>query len=602
MTSYDPNPTLYINGVAISDDVVINDLSVTMGRTNILDQPSPGYARASLWTTGDVPIDLNLSDPFQIKMESSLYGDPVRTNLIPNPSFETNTTGWAGANITISQSTTFAKYGTSSLKGVVATTGINRFIDKSQTDVFITAGLTYTFSIWVYLPNTNTGSALLTLQAYPWRPAGYFPLINLEFKTVERGIWTQFSGTFVAPALATNCLFRVINQNSWAAGQEIYLDGAMLEQSSTLNDYFDGSTVSPIGAAWTGTPNASTSTLTGELVSVFNGIISDIDIELPAYGDRGSVATYTITAVGPLASLQKKTAGSANYPKEFEGTRILKILSEAFLTEWDDVSPTLTWNDLPTGATWESYDGVNIQLVDDLTADIDTPGQYELMAYIDGEANALTLAQNAAQSGRGVLSEQGDGSVHYNDYSARAGFTAITLTDDDLASAGLKTAAQWAEIVNDVNVTYRAGTANARDEQSIILYGQLTGTRDTQLHNLVDAESQAEGFKESRAYPRVYPERFVIPLHSDTISDATRDSLMTVYCGLPITTADLPAVFGTEFDGYVEGWNWRIRQKEAALTLIASAQSETYSSIVWYQIAPGTTWSAYPALVKWMDL
>jgi hypothetical protein len=61
-------------------------------------------------------------------------------------------------------------------------------------------------------------------------------------------------------------------------------------------------------------------------------------------------------------------------------------------------------------------------------------------------------------------------------------------------------------------------------------------------------------------------------------------------------------VFGTTFDGFVEGWNWQIRQKEAALTIIASAQSETYSAIVWYQIAPGTTWSAYPALVKWMDL
>ncbi len=412
MTTYNPNPTLYINNLVVSDDVVLNDLSVTMGRTNVLDQPSPGYARASLWTTADVPITMNLSDEFQIFIE---------------------------------------------------------------------------------------------------------------------------------------------------------------------------------------TPSAGS-------VSIFNGIISDIDIDLAAYGDAGSLSIYTLTAVGPLASLQKKTAGSLGYAKEFDGTRVLNILTEAFLTEWDDVGATIKWTDLPDTVTWASYDGVNITLVTDLTSDVDTPGVYELQAYNDGDANALTLAQDAAQSGRGVLSERGDGSIHYDDYSARAGFTSLTLTDNDLASAGLKTAAQWSEIVNDVTVTYRAGDANARDEQSIILYGQLSGNRTTQLHNLTDAETQADAFLEARSYPRVYPEQFVIPLHSPTVSDATRDTLADVYCGLPITTTDLPAVFGTTFDGYVEGWNWRIREKEAVLTLIASAQSETYPSIVWYQIPPGTTWTAYPALVKWEDL
>jgi hypothetical protein len=295
-------------------------------------------------------------------------------------------------------------------------------------------------------------------------------------------------------------------------------------------------------------------------------------------------------------------AGSIGYAKEFEGTRILNILTGAFLTEWDDVSATLTWADLPTDVTWASYDGVNLAVVNNFATDIDTPGVYELEAYTDGDANALTLAQEAAQSGRGVLSEHGDGSLHYDDYSARAGFTALTLTEDDILASGLKTAAQWSEIVNDVTVTYRAGEANSRDEQSIILYGQLSGRRATTLHNLSDAESQADLFLEARSFPRVYPEQFVIPLHSPTVSDATRNALADVYCGLPITTSDLPAVFGTTFEGYVEGWSWAIRQKQAILTLIASAQSETYPSIVWYQIPSGTTWTAYPNLVKWEDL
>jgi hypothetical protein len=412
VTLYNPSPTVYINSAPIDDGIVINDISVTMGRQNILEQPAPGYARVALWTTADQAINVSLSQELQIFIETPSVGD----------------------------------------------------------------------------------------------------------------------------------------------------------------------------------------------VSIFNGIISDISVELGGYGDIGTLTIYTLTAVGPLASLNKKLAGSTNYPKEFEGDRILKILTEAFLSEWDDVSPTLTWTDLPDDTTWDSYDGVNNTLVANLVSDIDTPGIYELEAYNEGDANALTLAQDAAQSARGVLSERGSGEIYYDDYSARAGFTALTLTQDDISSSGLRTAAQWSEIVNDVTVNYRAGSANARDEQSIILYGQLTGTRETQLHNLVDAEAQAEQFLESRSFPRVYPDSFVIPLHSPTVSDATRDVLADVYCGLPIQTGDLPIVFGQTFEGYVEGWSWTIREKEAYLQLTTSAQSETYPSIVWYQIPSGTTWTGYPDLVKWEDL
>jgi hypothetical protein len=412
VTSYDPNPSIFINSVAIDPGIVIDDISVNMGRPNILEQPAPGYARVILWTTADDAIDVQLGQELQIKVQTPSAGD----------------------------------------------------------------------------------------------------------------------------------------------------------------------------------------------TSIFNGIISDIGVELAQYGDKGSITTYILTAVGPLASLNHKNAGTVGYAKEYDGTRILNILTEAFLTEWDDVSPTLTWNDLPTDVTWDFYDGINSTLVASLTTDIDAPGVYELKAYNDGTANALLLAQEAAQSGRGVLSEHGDGSIHYDDLNARQGFTTLNLTADDILASGLKTAAQWSEIVNDVTVTYRAGEANARDEQSIILYGQLTGKRETTLHNLLDAEGQADAFKEARAYPRVYPEQFIIPLHSPTVSDATRDALADVYCGLPITTSNLPAVFGTTFEGYVEGWSWAIRQKQAILTLIASAQSETYPSILWYQLPSGQTWTAYPNLVKWEDL
>ncbi len=335
---------------------------------------------------------------------------------------------------------------------------------------------------------------------------------------------------------------------------------------------------------------------------IFYGNISDIEIEINGYGSDGSIARYTITAVGPLAALNRRLAGVAGYAKENDGTRILNILSEAFLTEWDDVAPTLTWAGLPVGVTWASYDAVGIALVDNLVTNIDTPGQYELQAYSAEIADAYTLATTAANSGRGVLWEGGDGDIHYDDYLARTSATILTLTADDILAQGLRAAAQVGEIVNDATVTYRAGEANARDEQSIILYGQLAGTRETVLHNLADAENQAADFIESRAYPRVYPEEITVPLHSPTVSDATRDALAAIYNGVRIQTTALPSVFGTEFDGFVEGFNWNLTRYTADLTLICSAYSETYSSIIWYQVPPTQDWATYNASIQWEDL
>jgi hypothetical protein len=336
---------------------------------------------------------------------------------------------------------------------------------------------------------------------------------------------------------------------------------------------------------------------------IFYGTISDIDISLQAYGSDGSIAVYSITAIGPLGQLNRRLVGSTNFPKQFDGDRVLAILTEAFLTEWDDVSPTLTWAGLPAGATWESYDAVGQSLVDDLVANVDTPGQYELQAYSDGVTDAWTLAQIAANSGRGVLWECSCGEIHYDDYLARATATPLVLTGDDLLAQGLRTSAQWGEIVNDVTVTYRAGSTNARDEQSIILYGQLSGTRSTVLHNLASAQGQAADFLESRAYPRMYPEQLTIPLHSPSVSDATRDALAGVYNGLRISTTELPAVFGTTFDGFVEGYTWNLTRYTAELALTCSAYSETYLSVIWYQIPPTTTWAGYtPSTTEWQDL
>ena len=335
---------------------------------------------------------------------------------------------------------------------------------------------------------------------------------------------------------------------------------------------------------------------------IFTGVISDIQIKLGGFGATGGYAIYTITAVTALATLNKRTAGEANFPKQFDGDRIYDICYEAFITSWSELSAT-PWNLLPISGSWDSYEGSSIQLIDDLATDVDQPGQYELHAYNDGITNALSLAQEAAQSGRGILYEQADGSLHYDDFLKRLTYTPISLTTDDILVDGLTTDAQWSEIVNEATVTYKANAEQSwRDEQSTQLYGELYGTRATQLENLTDAYNQAFAFIEARAYPRMYPNTISVALHSPTVSDAKRDQLLDVFCGTPLSVTGLPSVFGILFTGFVEQYTWEIREKEAFLTMGNSSLKESYPSIIWLQVEPALTWATYPPLVEWEDV
>ncbi len=336
--------------------------------------------------------------------------------------------------------------------------------------------------------------------------------------------------------------------------------------------------------------------------TIFTGIISDLQINLASFGEVGSIAEYTITGVGPLAQLNKKIVGLTNYPQQEDGDRMFAILRDAFATSWDQVDVTLTWQNVPNDVTWDSYDGINQNVVNNLAANVDQPGVYQLSQYNSGATNAYDLASITAQSGRGVLYEGGNGHLHYADWLSRSGQTPLVLTADDLLTDGLSTAAQWSEIVNDAQVVYHSGTKTARDETSVILYGQMAGSRQTVLHDATDADSQVQSFLASRAYPRTYPNVLSIALHNPQVSDATRDALIAAENGTEIYTAALPAVFGTYFEGFIEGYRWDLTRYEAVIELICSAVSETYPHITWYQIPNTQTWAGYNPTTKWSDL
>lgn len=186
----------------------------------------------------------------------------IRTNLIDNPSFETNTTGWNTANLTLARITTDFYVGSASLEITSASATDTTARAGQTTNWPVTAGLPYAGSVW--LKNT-AGNNRDHLISFRWVNSGG-GIVSETLGTATTlnvgGAWQRFTLTDTAPATAVSADLLIYPQNTNPSLSNVTLaDACIVEQSSTVGEYFDGSTSTV--ASWTGTANNSTSTLSG---------------------------------------------------------------------------------------------------------------------------------------------------------------------------------------------------------------------------------------------------------------------------------------------------------------------------------------------------
>lgn len=187
-------------------------------------------------------------------MTSSTGAVTVRTNLYPDPSFETSSAPWWINNGpgTMAVSTEQKYLGLQSLKVVPGQEnwGYHNPIQQG----IITAGKTYTFSIYVYSPTAQT----MCLTNYHTPVQG--PSVD-----VPAGQWTRLHLTQAIPAGAPSAFLSVRAPNRTTILSTFYMDAYLVEESPLLGSYFDGATAAAgdFTFAWSGTANASTSVQRG---------------------------------------------------------------------------------------------------------------------------------------------------------------------------------------------------------------------------------------------------------------------------------------------------------------------------------------------------
>lgn len=255
----------------------------------------------------------------------------VRTNLMPNPSFETNTTGWIGDTgyATISRSTATAYVGTACL--------LNTHTAAYGGDVFsgfipITGSSTYTAQVQVKAVSATASQQVLIY----WYNAGstYLGDSAGSYATNSTSTWTLLSVTGTAPPSATQC--RVVFHS--AATNNTYLDAFMLEKSSTVGTYFDGATAASGGHiyTWTGTAHGSSSLDTVSNLS-FIEPVPYINILGPTHEIKLSRAALD---VGVLSATILDTAldpATTNYLRPGRRCRLRVYYGAGSTYQWRDI-------------------------------------------------------------------------------------------------------------------------------------------------------------------------------------------------------------------------------------------------------------------------
>jgi len=150
---------------------------------------------------------------------------------------------------------------------------------------------------------------------------------------------------------------------------------------------------------------------TGDYVTVFGGEVSDFNIGVRSPEESGYVTTGTILGIGSLARLTKAIYNTA-LVEELDGEQIADILGAALNLNWNEVTPTVTWDTYSATTTWNEAETF-IGTVD--------AGFYTMIPVAaSASAKSQTLADQIANSALGQIYEEKDGDVSYADADHRS--------------------------------------------------------------------------------------------------------------------------------------------------------------------------------------
>ena len=337
----------------------------------------------------------------------------------------------------------------------------------------------------------------------------------------------------------------------------------------------------------------------GTYVTVFGGEVSDFSIGVRSPDETGFITTGTILGIGSLAKLTKAVYNTA-LAEALDGAQIAEILGAALNLNWEQVTPTVTWDTYPATTTWaeaETYIGT-----------IDA-GFYTMIAVAaSASAKSQTLADQISNSALGQIYEEKDGDVSYADADHRSNdlsTNGYTFLDGAYATpSSIQSITQTARIRN--SLIYRYATAygstySVSDADSIAAYGLFERSFDSNIKTLAEITDIANRELNLRRVPKASLGAVTFRLDNPSMSTAMLDSLIGAYFGMPVLINNLPTnLLGGTFEGFVENIALRATPTFVDMTLYITATEFSLSTTQWDTVLPSTiTWATTNATLIW---
>jgi len=337
----------------------------------------------------------------------------------------------------------------------------------------------------------------------------------------------------------------------------------------------------------------------GDYVVVFGGTVSDFSTSVRSPEETGFVTLGTILAVGALAKLPKAIY-TDSVAHGLDGEQIAIILQDLLVNEWQEVAPSLQWEDYDPTTTWANAENVGLGEIDS--------GLYQMDNLSAADRNTQTLVQQIADSALGNLYEDKQGRISYADADHRSNYLAAngsTQLDGNYASpASVKSILQIGKIRNSEIVRYGndyGSTYSATDDASITTYGRYQRTFDSNIRYLADIEDIIERDLALRSVPRTQLDQITFRLDNPLMPDALRDDLINLFFGEPVVITNLPFnMFEGYFSGFVEGISLRANASFVDCTIYVSPTDFSLIAPTWATVIPtNTIWSGVNGTLQW---
>ena len=337
----------------------------------------------------------------------------------------------------------------------------------------------------------------------------------------------------------------------------------------------------------------------GTYVSIFGGDITDVTVEVGATGSLATVVQYTVLAMGSLVKLAKEIY-NGTIAQDDDGNQIYALLSSVLLGTWNDVPAASTWATYSATETWAN--ALNLGL-----GEIDQPGLYTMENRAASPDTIYNIASLIANSAFGYLYEDNEGNIGYADADHRQNYLLVNgyveLSANHALGSGLSTIMRSGDIRNDIYINYGnnfGSQKTASSASSIATYGYKAETINSVLHDATDAQAVADRYIAQRAFPQPAFQAITFPITNPEIDNADRDSLLSVFMGMPVNLQNLPAqISGGEFEGYVEGWSWSTRFNELFLTINLSPVAFSQVAMRWNTTPATEAWNTLSTTLTW---